>query len=217
MLETVSLFNGLPGNALDALARMAVKKEVPAGAIVISEGESTDSLYILVKGRAQAVCNDQNGKQIILNVFEPADFFGEMSFFDSQKRSATVMTVKPSELLVIPRRAFREFMTGNPDIAFNMIGDLVCKLRTATRQIEDLAFMDVYGRVVRFLTEAGNENGVIAERLTHQEIGNRVGASRETVSRIMAALLKEGYIEKKKLPGFSRQVLVIRKNIPYQV
>jgi CRP/FNR family cyclic AMP-dependent transcriptional regulator len=216
MLDTVSLFKGMSRSTLEALNGIAVKKEVPANTIVISEGEESDSLFVITRGRAQAVCNDENGKQIILNVFDPPDFFGEMSFFDRASRCATVMTVKRSLLHVIPREVFRDLMTDHPDIAFNLIGGLVQKLRSATRLIENLAFMDVYGRVVRFLTETAGENGVIEDRLTHQEIGNRIGASRETVTRIMNTLLKKGYVEKCRHPSQKRLQLVLKENIPYK-
>jgi CRP/FNR family cyclic AMP-dependent transcriptional regulator len=210
MIENVSLFVGLQKEVIAAIEGIATKRIFPKGTIVISEGDQSDSLYIVIKGKANAIRDNEEGKQIVLNVFRPLDYFGEMSFFDKECRSATVITKEQSEFLIIPRKDFWDIMHAHPDIALNLVRLLVEKMRKATRQIEELAFMDVYGRVARFLTETVNDQGVIVDKITHQEIANMVGSSRETVTRIMNELIDRGYIIKK-----DRQIRLLKK-LPYQ-
>lgn len=196
MLEKISIFAGLGEREIAALEAIAVRKEISKNTIVIHEGEKSDSLYILISGKADAVSNNADGKQIVLNVFESLDYFGEMSFFDKESRCATVITRKKSQFLVIPRTEFMEIMFAQPDIALNLIKVLLQKVRKATEQIKELAFMHVYERVARYLAETANHSKVIEKCPTQQEIGNMVGASRETVSRILKDLQRHGYIRK---------------------
>jgi CRP/FNR family cyclic AMP-dependent transcriptional regulator len=176
---------------------------------VINEGDETDSLYIVLKGRANALRSDESGRQFIVNRFGPFDYFGEMSIFDSNARCATVITREKCTLMVLPRKAFLEFAARHPGIYKNLIKALLEKLRKATQQIEQLAFLDVYGRLARFLIENQNADGVIEEKLTQQELADMVGSSRETVNRIFNELVGGGFIEKEK------GRIIVKKKLPY--
>ena len=208
MLEKVPLFSNLSTHEITKLEAIGQERSVPKNTMVISEGDDTDCLYVVIKGKAHAFRNDESGRQLIVNSFGPYDYFGEMSFFDSNVRCATVITKVKCTLLILPRKRFFNFAAKHPQIYENVIRALLEKLRKATQQIEELAFLDVYGRLTRVLIENQNADGVIEEKLTQQELADMVGSSRETVNRIFNELVSGGYLVKeggrikllKKLP-----------------
>jgi CRP/FNR family cyclic AMP-dependent transcriptional regulator len=210
MLEKVSLFSDLRPSEIAELEAIGQERSVPKNSMVINEGDDTDCLYIILKGKAHALRSDESGRQFIINRFGPYDYFGEMSFFDRNARCATVITKVKSVLMILPRQAFFEFATKHPEIYQNVISALLEKLRKATQQIEELAFLDVYGRLSRFLIENQNDDGVIEEKLTQQDLADLVGSSRETVCRIFNELVDGGYLTKDK--GRMR----IQKKLPYE-
>lgn len=178
--------------------------------IVVSEGDSTDGLFIVLEGRVKIFVSDSQGHEVVLGTLGPGEYFGELAL-DAGPRSASVITLEPCQLLVVPKDAFRDFVESNPPFAFSLIGKLISRVRSLTDDVKSLALMDVYGRVARLLLELAEErDGVlmIAERLTQQEIANRIGASREMVSRILKDLSTGGYITQ------SREGIVLHRKPP---
>jgi CRP/FNR family cyclic AMP-dependent transcriptional regulator len=198
MLERVSLFQTLSKNEVAELEAIIQERSVAKNTLVITEGDETDCLYIMVKGKAHALRSDKSGRQFIVERFGPLDYFGEMSFFDRCARCATVITKEKCTLKILPRKAFSDFADRHPKIYTNVIHALLEKLRKATRQIEELVFLDVYGRLARVLIENQNANGIIEEKLTQQELADMVGSTRETVNRIFNELVAGGYITREK-------------------
>jgi len=209
MLEQVPLLADIDHRDILELEALCLERRVPKNTLVINEGDETDCLYVLIEGSAQALRTDDSGRQFVINRFEPLDYFGEMSLFDRNARCATVITKTRCTMLVLPRKAFFDFAAGHPGIYQNMIKTLLEKLRKATIKIEELAFLDVYGRLVRFLSENQDENGTIQEKLTQQDLSDIVGSTRETVNRIYNELAAGGYIIREN--GF----LKILKKLPY--
>jgi CRP/FNR family cyclic AMP-dependent transcriptional regulator len=209
MLERVSLFSNLNERAIAELEALGQERSVAKNSIVINEGDDTDCLYVVVKGKAHALRSDESGRQFIVNRFGLFDYFGEMSFFDRNTRCATVVTREKCTLMILPRKTFFDFAARHPEIYGNLIRALLEKLRKATQQIEELAFVDVYGRLARFLIENQNPDGVIEEKLTQQELADMVGSSRETVNRIFNELVVGGFITKEK------GQINIKKKLPY--
>ncbi len=209
MLEQVALFSNLSDEDIAHLEAIGLERSVAKNTMVINEGDETDNLYIILKGKAHALRSDETGRQFIVKRFGPFDYFGEMSFFDCNARCATVITKEKCNLMILPRKAFSEFAGRHPIIYTNVIRALLEKLRRATQQIEELAFLDVYGRLSRVLIENQNADGIIEEKLTQQELADMVGSSRETVNRIINELVTGGYITKGK--GRIR----IEKKLPY--
>jgi CRP/FNR family cyclic AMP-dependent transcriptional regulator len=210
MIEQIPLFSNLTPQAINELEAITRRRSFPKGAVVINEGDVSDCLYILASGKAVALRSDESGRQLVVNRFGPLDYFGEMSFFDRSARCATVITKERCEVMVIARSDFLGFAQKHSDILWHVINDLLAKLRRATEQIESLAFLDVYGRLARILIESQDENGVIQEKLTQQELADMVGSSRETISRILNELVTGGYIRKDK------GRIVIQNKLPYR-
>ena len=204
MLKDISLFSCLDEEALGHVERVALRKRFPKNTIVFSKGDESDSLYIVESGKVKAVIHDEEGKEIVLSVFGVGEYFGEMSALDGVPRSATLITKEATEMLIIHRDDFKNSLSSNPDMAFNLLKVLLERLRRANQKIESLAFMNVYGRIANLLTQLAEPSGrewVIKEKMTHQEIANMIGSSREMVSKIVGELVEAGYIsiEKKRI------------------
>ena len=197
VLRNVPLFSGLSEAELDKLSKVAGRKRVARGAFIVRAGDSTDSLYILLSGRAKVTNFDEEGREIILAWLGPGEFFGEMGLVDGSPRSASVMAVEPCELLNISSDAFTRCMQDNFEVAQKLMQILVRRLREADRKIESLALLDVYGRVARLLLELSvDENGkkVVKKKMSKQDMARMIGASREMVSKVMRDLELSGYI-----------------------
>ena len=197
VLRNVPLFAGLDEVELDKLSKVAGRKRVERGSFVVRAGDSTDSLYILLSGRAKVTNSDEEGREIILAWLGPGEFFGEMGLIDSSPRSASVIAVEPCELLNISRDAFNRCLQDNFQVAQKLMQILVRRLREADRKIESLALLDVYGRVARLLLDLSvEENGkrIVKKKMTKQDMARMIGASREMVSKVMRDLDLSGYI-----------------------
>ncbi|RPJ14823.1 MAG: Crp/Fnr family transcriptional regulator, partial [Desulfobacteraceae bacterium] len=197
ILKNIPIFSSLNEIELNQMAEAAIRKTFSKNTVLINEGDETDSLYIICSGKVKAIINDEHGKEVILSIFGPGEYFGEIAFIDGERRSATIITREPTEVLIISSGVFRNILSSNPNIAFNLLVGAVKRLREANKQIESLALMDVYGRVARLLVHYAKPKGdklFIDEKLTHQEIANMTGSSREMVSRIFKDLMTGEYI-----------------------
>jgi len=181
---------------LRTLSGEGVVKAFPKHAVVVNQGDETDSLYVVLSGRVKVFLSDDSGKEVVLGTQGPGEYFGEM-VLDGGPRSASVMTLEPCRFAIVPKRKFREFLRDHPGFSVHLIEKLIRRTRALTDSVESLALMDVYGRVARLLLElATEEDGklVIDEKLTQQDIANRVGASREMISKIFKDLSSGGYV-----------------------
>ena len=211
MLKNIPLFSSLTDSELTAIEKVAVKKTFPKNTILLSEGDSTDALYVICEGKVKVTIDDNEGKELILSILGTGEYFGEMALLDDEPRSASVTTKETTQLLIISKNDFMGFFSSNP-IALNLLKDLIKRLREANKKIESLGLLDVYGRVARILNQfAKSQEGkmVIEEKLTHQEIANMIGSSREMVSIILKELSNGGYIT------IDKKLITINKKLPY--
>ncbi|MFN0162401.1 MAG: Crp/Fnr family transcriptional regulator [Burkholderiales bacterium] len=198
ILRSVPLFAVLDEIQLKALAAAMVRRSAPKNRTILKAGDPTDSLYIIIAGRTKVQMSDHEGKEVILSVLGPGDFFGEMGLIDGAPRAATVVTIEPSEFVYLAKDQFNALLKNNYDMALVIMRGLVKRLREADRKIESLALLDVYGRVARVLLEFSEESEgrrIVKSKLPRQDIAKMIGASREMVSRVMKGLEVEGYIE----------------------
>jgi CRP/FNR family cyclic AMP-dependent transcriptional regulator len=174
----------------------AVTKSYKKNTVIVSQGDETDSFYVLLTGRVRVYLDDERGKEIIINTLGPGESFGELALLSESPRSASVVTLEPSKLAVVSKQDFVDCLEKNPKIAVRMIRLLVRRIQALTENVSSLALLDVFGRVARLLaTHAKEQDGkLVTDRMTHQEIANTVGASREMVSRILKDLKAGGYI-----------------------
>lgn len=191
---------GMQDEELLSLSAHATLQTFPRNKIIIHEGDRTDSVYIIRSGRVKVFLYGRNGKEIDLTVLGPGEYFGEM-VLDNGPRSASIMTIEPCQFFIVPQPVFRDFVAKHPEFAMRLIKTLIYRARGLLNNVRSLASLDVYGRVARLLLDlAEEEDGrmVIVGKLTKQEIANRVGASREMISRVFKDLTAGGYIEHEK-------------------
>ena len=198
VLKAVPLFGSLPEEQLRMLATVVTRRSAPRSSTIMAAGDATDSLFIVLSGRLKVMMSDSDGKEVILAILGPGEFFGEMGLIDDEPRSASVVTLEPCELLSVAKRDFRKCMAENFEMSMAVMRGLVRRLREADRKIGSLALLDVYGRVARLLLDMSeNVDGekIVTKRLPKQDIAKMIGASREMVSRVMKDLQTGGYIE----------------------
>jgi CRP/FNR family cyclic AMP-dependent transcriptional regulator len=178
------------------LAALGRVRSYPKNTVFITEGDSSDSVFVVLSGRVKIFLSDTEGHEMILDTQGPGEYVGEMAL-DGNPRSASVMTMEATTFSVVGREPIKEQIRRKPEFALDMISKIIDRARLATNSVKDLALLDVYGRVARLLLNMAVErNGKleIPEKLTQQEIAERVGASRDMVSRIFRDLTAGGYI-----------------------
>ena len=191
------------------LAQRGQIRSLARNTVFINEGDQGDSLFVILSGRVKVFVADAEGREMVLDIHGPGDYVGEMAL-DGRPRAASVITMEPTVCSVLTRDALREAIAGNPDFAMNLICTLIERARIATENVRNLALMDVYGRVARLLLSLAVEQPdgkmVVPERLTQQDIADRVGASRDMISRIFKDLTTGGYVT-----VVDRQITINRK------
>ncbi len=212
ILQQVELFQGLSAEELGALAASSTTRAFPKNTVVIHENDPADSLFIIESGRVKVYCSDKNGKEFIMNTQGEGDYFGELALLDDSSRSASVRTVEKSSFCIIYKDDFNRVLDENPNIARKLITNLAARVRKLTADVKSLALQDVYGRVANVLMDLAEERGdgslFIPEKLTQQDIADRVGASREMVARILKDLTIGDYIR------FEGRHIIINTRLP---
>ena len=187
----------LTDDVLREIASLGQLRKFQKNVAITQEGDAGDSLYIIVAGKVKVYASDDNGREVVIDIFGPGEYVGEM-MLDGGTRSASVMTMEPSTFSVVSRAELHQHIVKHPDVGIFLISRLIKRTRKATNNIKSLALMDVYGRVAKLLLNLAVEDSGklrVPEKLTHQEIADRVGSSREMIGRIMKDLVIGGYIE----------------------
>jgi CRP/FNR family cyclic AMP-dependent transcriptional regulator len=204
-------FAPLAQDTVREIAASGVVRQFPKNAVIINEGEQGDSLFIVLSGKVKVYASNEAGKEMVIAFHGPGEYLGEMSL-DGASRSASVVTVEPTTCAVVNRAQFRDFILAHPDFALHLILMLIQRVRRATENMKSLALTDVYGRLVRLLTSLAVERDghlVVPEKLTQQDIAERVGASRDMISRLMKDLVGGGYLAVEE-----RTITILKKPPP---
>ncbi len=196
VLQRVPLFSQLSPVDLQRVVAVAREKSYPKNSVILFEDDPGDALYVVASGQVKVVLIGDDGREVILSVLGEGDFFGEMSLLDDEPRSAHVIAMEDSDLLVLRREDFEGILTQSPQIALALLRELTRRLRRADEKVGSLVLLDVTGRVARLLLELADDSGSehITRRLTHHTIAQMVGSSRETVSRTMREFVSKGHI-----------------------
>jgi CRP/FNR family cyclic AMP-dependent transcriptional regulator len=169
-----------------------------ANTVLVTEEDRSDALFIILSGRVKAYGSSLDGREVVYSVLGAGEYFGEMTL-DGGPRSASVMTLEPTTCAVVPGADVRDFLANHPDFALHLVKKLIKLARASTEHVKSLALEDVYGRIARLLRTLAKDEGdgvkLVPEKLTQQDIAERVGSSREMVSRVFKPLLEGGYIE----------------------
>ena len=206
ILQHVPLFAQLSATDLQRVVDVARDRAYPKNSVILFEDDPGDALYVVATGQVKVVLIGEDGREVILSVMGPGEFFGEMSLLDDEPRSAHVIAMEDSSLVVLRREDFEGILSQTPGIALALLREMSRRLRRADEKVGSLVLLDVQGRVSRLLLDMASEEGGerITRRLTHHTIAQMIGSSRETVSRTMRDLVDKGLI------AVQRRDIVIR-------
>jgi len=189
-------FEPLHDEVLRNIATSGVVRTFARNTVLINEGDVGDALYVILSGRVKVYSSNEAGREFVIDFHGAGEYVGEMTL-DGEARSASVMTVEPTTCAVIIRAQFRDFILAHPDFAMHLIDRLIHRLRVTTGNLKSLALSDVYGRFVRLLNTLSQDvdgKSIVPEKLTQQDIADRIGASRDMIGKLMKDLVAGGYL-----------------------
>lgn len=204
------LIDALADPMLRALASRGVVRRYKKGATLIQEGDSGDAIFIVLDGRVKVYASNDADREIVISELGAGEYVGEMSL-DGGPRSASVQALVPTTCSCIARQTLSTFIGEHPEFAFQLISKVIARVRVTTATVKSLALLDVYGRVARLLTDLAVERDgarSVPHELTHQDIADRVGSSREMVSRILKDLVAGGYV------SVDRKIITLQRPLP---
>ncbi|MGI9318726.1 MAG: Crp/Fnr family transcriptional regulator [bacterium] len=211
-LSDATFFDEFSKHWMEKSKQYAVEKSLPKGALLFSQGDDSDGLFIIKKGRAKVFISDEHGKEMMIAVLGPGEVVGEIASLDGQVRTASVTILEPAKVLQIAQNDFRSFLAENHELAFEIIQVLTKRIRSYATSVSNLAFKNVYERIVVMLEQNSQqqEDGtrILSGPFTHQDIADMVGSSREMVSRVFSELTKGGYI------STDHRVITVHKKLP---
>lgn len=209
-MKSTLVIPDLTSQDVDDLMAHAATRSFPRHAIIINEGDDTDSVYFIVTGAVKVFLADDDGNEVVIATLKSGDYFGEMAL-EAGSRSASVMATEPVCLAIVRMAEFRSFLITHPDFVFSLLGKLIRRTRVVTRNLKSLALLGVYGRLAQLLNDLAEDvegQLVIVEPLTQQQMASRIGCSREMVSKILKDLTAGGYLE------ISQRRLEIKRRLP---
>ncbi|HLW61625.1 MAG TPA: Crp/Fnr family transcriptional regulator [bacterium] len=199
------LFAHLSAGPLARLAALAQARRYAKDQVIFSEGDPGSALYTIVKGRIKIARSSLDGKERTIALLGRGDFFGELALLDGDPRSADAIAVEASEVLIVPREAFRGFLLEHPQVAMDLLVVLSRRLRRTSQIVHDAAFFDVRGRLARLLLELAQAEGqgasadsLVCPLLTQAELANMVGVTRESINKWLRVFVQQGAIARRR-------------------
>jgi CRP/FNR family transcriptional regulator, cyclic AMP receptor protein len=197
MLRMLPLLSQLAEDELLTLLPHIQHRSYSRHARMVGLGEKSDSLFVILAGKAKITMNDGAGRETTLSTIGSGEVFGEMSFVDGEPRSASVIALEACEVLYVPNTALKQCLHNNFDVVMHLLKVAVGRLRQADRKIATLALMDVRGRVARLIMDLAREvQGVWIVDTGSEEIARMIGASREMVSRVVRQMVDRGLVRR---------------------
>ncbi len=198
-LRPIPLFSHVAEGDLEQIASHLIERKYPKSTTIVEEGLPGDYMYIVREGRVKVTKLSEDGREKILDMKGAGDFVGDMALLDRAPRSASVKTLSPVTVLALSRGDFMGLLRKSPDLALAVIQELTHRVRTVNDQASALSFQRVKDRTKGLLERLANEetNGgrMLTPSLTHQQIADMIGTSRETVTRVVKDLKGEGWLE----------------------
>jgi len=203
--KQVSLFADLADEDIRQLMAAAKKRTFRPGEVIFHRDDVGQVLYVIKEGKVNICLISPEGQEISLVVLGKGDCFGELAILDRLPRSADAIAIDRVECYTLQRSDFHNAIMKSPKIAIQVLEVLSRRLRKTDDKVEDLVVLDVYARVAKKLLELATEHGVQEEngtridmRLTQQDIASMVGASRESVNKVMGYFTDKRYISTDK-------------------
>ena len=202
--------DALDEEELRVLSEHATEQTYQKNVVVVNEGDQSNTIFVILSGRVKVFLRNAEGREMVINTLGPREYFGEL-VMDEGARSASIATLETSRFMIVTKKDFKGLVVSNPDFALKLINRLMQRVRALTDNIRSLALLDVYGRVARLLLDMAVEQDgrlVVPEKLTQQDIAERVGSSREMISRIFKDLVFGGYI------SIENKQITINRDLP---
>ena len=202
-LRAIPLFRNLDDADLQEIAELLIDRRFPKGATIFEEGVGGDYMYVIQEGQVKVSKVSDDGREKILEMLSQGDFFGEMALLDREPRSASVKTTQACMLLALSRNDFLALLRHNPDISMELIRVLSRRLRETDEQVRGLLFERVESRTRRALRRLATEpvpaqpEWLATPSVTHQQLADLVGTSRETITRVLKDLKNRGWLVQK--------------------
>src|SRR5262245_15517819 len=198
-LRHIPLFSRVSDADLERVASLLIERRFPKNKTIVEEGLTGDYMYVLREGQVKVTKLSSDGREKVLELLEAGDFFGEMSLVDSAPRSASVKTMTAARVLALSRNDFLSLLRRSPDLAMAVVQELTRRLRQVDEQASSLSFQRVKERTQGVLVRLAREDpGRVGQRatppLTHQQIADMIGTSRETVTRVVKGLKQDGWL-----------------------
>lgn len=219
-LKQVPLFTGLAEEEIQELMALAKRRTFRSGEVIFHRDDHGQVLYVIKEGKVKICLISPDGQEISLAVLGKGDCFGEFAILDSLPRSADAVAMEKVECYTLQRSDFHNVVMKNPKIAIQIMEVLTKRLRTTDEMIEDLIFLDVPGRVAKKLLELADSHGVKSEdgvrievRLTQQELASMVGASRESVNKVMGYFTDKRFISTDKHRITLHRITELRRRV----
>lgn len=200
-LKTIPLFSNLSHAQRNRIQSGCRHLAIPKNAVILHQKEHSLDLCVILSGRVKVSLIHEDGREVVLDLLTEGDFFGELSLFDLEPRSATVTAMTDAKILVLTRDAFLKIVKEDPGVLRSLLSVMVKRLRKADERIETLTFLDVKGRVAKLLMDLAHRSG---ERLpngsvkircpSHQDIAGQIGSSREAVTKALKSINFQGLI-----------------------
>jgi CRP/FNR family transcriptional regulator/CRP/FNR family cyclic AMP-dependent transcriptional regulator len=201
VLGATSLFGEFSQSELTNLASSVRTRVFREGEVVFHRDDPGNGLYVIRGGTVKISIFAPDGQETLIALFGPGECFGELAVLDGQPRSATATALERAELLYLPRTGFLRFLDEHPQAMRKIALMLSQRLRETDEHVADLVFHDVYGRLAKKLLELGDTYGrktakgvEIGLALTQQDLANLVGASRESVNKVIKLYRTKGYL-----------------------
>jgi CRP/FNR family transcriptional regulator, cyclic AMP receptor protein len=204
LLARFALFDQAEPSTLAAFASIATRRSLDAKSVVVRQGETDDSLYCVLEGLLQVGVQASDGREIVLGLMNEGQMFGDLALFDQAGRSATVSTLKRSELLVFPAGSLLPALRAHPEISLRMLRRMAGLVRRLTTRVEELSALPIHTRLARKLLEIGEICGTplgpnqlaLPSALSQQHLANHIQATRESVNKALATWTKYGLLQR---------------------
>ncbi|NJL17184.1 MAG: Crp/Fnr family transcriptional regulator [Nitrospira sp.] len=201
-LKHIRLFDGITPSEMAEMERITRMQEVKKRQPLYLPGDPSSNVYLLKKGRVKLANTGASGKEVTFEILEPGDIFGELEVLEGLPRETTAEALDDAMICVIRREDFDRYLANHPTVTVRLTKLIGFRLRKIQSRVEDLVFRDVPARLAHLLLELSKTDGVtdkqgirLKAKLTHQEMGNLIGCSRETVSTTLGRFRDEGLLQ----------------------
>jgi CRP-like cAMP-binding protein len=194
-LLTIDIFRDLPPEMIAMLDTQTRLITSPKGRVLYTQEERAEALFLLKRGRVQLYRLTPSGKRLDLAAIEPGTFFGEMPLLGESLRHTYAESTEDSVLCVMSRTDVERLIVEQPRVALRMMEVLAQRLALAEARLEEMAYRGVAARIAAVLLRLEQERGGTMVAITHQELGDMVGALRETVTKTLDEFQEKALVE----------------------